>query len=463
VIVTCHQCATQFHLDDAKVPPEGIRVRCSRCKFAFMVESPQQAAVDHGEAVARETRANDPDVAESAGEKDPGESDWEFSVDIDSGAEDEGGDRDAAAAAVDDLLGGVTARGAAPEARPDPHVSREAAFDSSSASGFDADEAAAAYEIDTDSVGHDLGGADVDFAPPTDFDEVDLGGEIGSEPPDDVHADLSIATDSPGEGSEVPAAPPWQDADPIQTAAEPAVEEPPGDASIDGPGDRPRETDAAEAAESADPVTEQPPWAVEAPIDVGGPAPDNAPWWATFARAAAGWASVTGLCVAALALGLFPATPSALPEAAPRRIAGVEAHGLEGRWIDNSIAGPIYVVSGTLRPGADAPTAATALRVYLVDSHGDPVSAESAAIGPPVATRDLREASPRDLRERLERAAPRFAATPLAAADRRPFQAIFERIPPPAAAFVIRVAEDAFAQPPEQGFADLTRATAPTP
>jgi len=35
--------------------------------------------------------------------------------------------------------------------------------------------------------------------------------------------------------------------------------------------------------------------------------------------------------------------------------------------------------------------------------------------------------------------------------------------PPPAAAFVIRVAEDAFAQPPEQGFADLTRATAPTP
>ena len=55
MIVTCQQCATQFYLEDAKVPEAGIRVRCSRCKFAFMVESPQQSEIAHGESVARES------------------------------------------------------------------------------------------------------------------------------------------------------------------------------------------------------------------------------------------------------------------------------------------------------------------------------------------------------------------------------------------------------------------------
>lgn len=37
MIVTCERCDTKFQLDDAKVPPTGARVRCSRCKHAFLV------------------------------------------------------------------------------------------------------------------------------------------------------------------------------------------------------------------------------------------------------------------------------------------------------------------------------------------------------------------------------------------------------------------------------------------
>ena len=59
VIVTCQQCATQFHLDDAKVPESGIKVRCSRCKFAFQVESPEQPSGDHAASVSQAALATD--------------------------------------------------------------------------------------------------------------------------------------------------------------------------------------------------------------------------------------------------------------------------------------------------------------------------------------------------------------------------------------------------------------------
>jgi len=37
VIVTCERCNTRFQLADARVPEGGARVRCSRCKHAFLV------------------------------------------------------------------------------------------------------------------------------------------------------------------------------------------------------------------------------------------------------------------------------------------------------------------------------------------------------------------------------------------------------------------------------------------
>jgi len=99
VIVTCEQCTAQFHLDDAKVPEEGIRVRCSRCKHAFLVESPNRSDLDRAEDLAR-------DALDSAPE-DEIESDWQFNEEVppEQAAATGRDGRDVAEAAVDDLLG----------------------------------------------------------------------------------------------------------------------------------------------------------------------------------------------------------------------------------------------------------------------------------------------------------------------------------------------------------------------
>ena len=43
MIITCEQCSTQFQLDDSRVPAQGVRVRCSRCRHAFFAKPPAPA------------------------------------------------------------------------------------------------------------------------------------------------------------------------------------------------------------------------------------------------------------------------------------------------------------------------------------------------------------------------------------------------------------------------------------
>ncbi len=38
MIVTCDSCQASFKVDDSRVPPDGIKVRCSKCKHVFMVK-----------------------------------------------------------------------------------------------------------------------------------------------------------------------------------------------------------------------------------------------------------------------------------------------------------------------------------------------------------------------------------------------------------------------------------------
>ena len=35
--VTCDACKTIFKVDDSRIPPEGIKVRCSKCQQVFLV------------------------------------------------------------------------------------------------------------------------------------------------------------------------------------------------------------------------------------------------------------------------------------------------------------------------------------------------------------------------------------------------------------------------------------------
>ena len=40
MIVTCASCLTKFSLDDSRIPPQGAKVRCSRCQHVFHVVPP---------------------------------------------------------------------------------------------------------------------------------------------------------------------------------------------------------------------------------------------------------------------------------------------------------------------------------------------------------------------------------------------------------------------------------------
>jgi predicted Zn finger-like uncharacterized protein len=43
MIITCPECLTKFSLDEAKIPEEGIKARCSRCQHVFPVAKPAPA------------------------------------------------------------------------------------------------------------------------------------------------------------------------------------------------------------------------------------------------------------------------------------------------------------------------------------------------------------------------------------------------------------------------------------
>ena len=92
MIITCAECATQFQLEDERVPSSGIRVRCSVCKHAFFVPHPDsldEDSVDPVDRVVAGVLASEPaGVPESAadlGTSDPPagrdgevEESWEF-------------------------------------------------------------------------------------------------------------------------------------------------------------------------------------------------------------------------------------------------------------------------------------------------------------------------------------------------------------------------------------------------
>ncbi len=66
MIVECESCRTRFRLDEARIPATGAKVRCSRCKTAFIVHRPKpqhEAFIE--EVVAEATNPGEPLAPES--------------------------------------------------------------------------------------------------------------------------------------------------------------------------------------------------------------------------------------------------------------------------------------------------------------------------------------------------------------------------------------------------------------
>lgn len=426
MIVTCERCATQFQLDDARVPKQGVRVRCSRCKHAFRVvpggtrsaepaaeaaqaarekgdDSTQDIAgeAQHEAASGLEAGERDPadeprtasgfdaETQPEAGERGPGleseESDWEFNQDV-AGEIEQSPQAD---------LGSDDSKPDPPDAAPAPRSGGRLADDWFGGSAADA---------------------------PLELDDRPRGGSEEAEP--EAHersAPAAAARES------VSAAP--REAAPVLAAETPApqrAEVPTAHGSADELSNDAWDLLAATEEEERAPVETQAP-----PPSRGRFVADAAARllrWLAQGGHALGWAVTLGLFGAGLFAGLAP-QPRVAPHA--ERVAGIEVASAAGRFVDNASAGTLFVVSGVLRNPGPGAADLRPLTVELVDARGNALSVAPLPLHEPVPVSLLREAP-----EATLRALPRLAGE-MRPGEQRLFEALVADLPAQAAAFRI--------------------------
>ncbi len=351
MIVTCEQCSTQFRLDDAKVPETGARVRCSKCKHAFFIQpaskrSDTLAAADLAEEAMRGGR--DEDALE--------DSDWQFNEEAQPPLRTDpapGGGRDAASAAVDDLLGPDPLPAAAPGATAAPPE---------------------ATPLESPELGS-----------PEDWDLLD-------------------------------------ESEPSPSSAIGRVELVP----------RPYHSlEEGHEASADEDLSDR--LAVAAELDR--PGPSGAGRLAGAVAQACGWL-VTSTLIGMLAHGVLRGVLDAPAAATEIEVSGLRAGSLRARWVENAVAGPLYVLSGELRSDR-VRAAGPALAARVVDAQGGTL--QVSPLGPAFDDRALREAEPDQLVQAQQRAARSFAQ--LHPGESFAFQALFSGLPPSAARVLLEAQE----------------------
>ena len=368
MVITCEGCSTRFQLDDARVPAQGIRVRCSRCKHAFLAKPPRAAGDPVVRAVNEALHVDD----------------WQCNHE--SEAPFVGEEPDAARQAVDELP-------ATGDTSPAPVV--EGDPEGFSSAGADVDEDIDVRLEDSAPV---RDSALQKGGPQTTASE--LSGLDLAEP--QVHErDSDVQIDDAGASvAEVPA----------------VLEEAAASGAADGLGSPENwdffasdETPADAAHRSQVPLARialGPP--VEALLQIratAAPDAERPPPMRWLGRAAngAGWTATAGLIALLLQAG-GPRLPAGPETHTP--VAGLELENFGARSLDNAVVGPIHVVEGTLRVPTHGPVSpGVRLVVQLLDADGAVVADDAATLGPVLSESMLREQSPAELRELLERGA----------------------------------------------------------
>ena len=429
MIVTCESCETQFQLDDAKVPEGGIRVRCSRCKHAFFVESPRAPDQERAEVLAREALEQDVSGASSDFGLDDDESDWQFNEDVsaDPSATDE---RNAVRDAVDDLLGDSVPPEPTPQREDD--IGIDLSRDLREPEGFDL----AGSDLDVPDLSAEVG-PDANDESPAESPFADPGAE-------DLHAlgdDASALEPPPSETGPVATEPPGLSGLDAFLADDDSA----SDLGLSEEWDLGEDEPASSGATPIGRITRTVPTDAglapnrrvpdESAFDIDSEVASEAAWIGR-ARAAFGWVCVSLLCAYSAVAGFWPSW-SAHPIAfTSQPVAGFETEAIRGYWIENAAVGPIYIISGRLNAApSQASRQGTQLRIRLLDEAGDVIAVQSAVVGPPIAEQLLRERQLSDLRALQEERALRMAWLPFADGESRPFQAILGDVPSTAVAF----------------------------
>ncbi|MBI5495233.1 MAG: zinc-ribbon domain-containing protein, partial [Deltaproteobacteria bacterium] len=38
--ISCPQCSSQYNVDEKRIPPQGVQIKCPKCLHAFVVQAP---------------------------------------------------------------------------------------------------------------------------------------------------------------------------------------------------------------------------------------------------------------------------------------------------------------------------------------------------------------------------------------------------------------------------------------
>ncbi len=422
VIVTCRKCDTSFQLDESRVPLQGIRVRCSRCKEAFFLEhasaSASPAAKETGgqaagsrdlptpEATTQDRPASTPlaalrlvRVSEEINNED--ENEWEFNHEPVSDSEPS--------------LPAIEGFGA------------DFAEDGSSGLALDETASEASSESEFGSVDDYCGLMEEEPAPAEDALDGMVSPELAVA---SGHADLGrYASQGAAEDLGEPESWDFFDDDALETGGLPG---------ISGDGEAlPGRVAAQEAPDAAAEVAEEPGWQQDFYEPESQPLGRVEELVRRLGRGC-GWFVACGLAGLGLVSGLWSSAESLVSSSPVVEVGPLRVESIRGEWVDTARAGTLFVVSGQLRnAGSGTTRISERLQVALLADDGSHLARAPAPLSAELAPDELRELPAARLAEARKGAEVALARTALERGETLSVQAFFSEIPDDATRFVI--------------------------
>jgi predicted Zn finger-like uncharacterized protein len=369
VIIECESCHTRFRLDDARIPATGAKVRCSRCKTAFLVKRPGATPDQVVEEVFAEATGSGgssapsatEDLFDTSGRGAGGGLGGSSLTDGGEASSDEAWEFDEAPPANANATAAAPKRAAAPApaaAEPAESADPEDSFDTlGSPEGWDL-----------------VGGSAQKLAAEARFEET----AVDSPPP-------SARVRPPRSVAPLPPSRPERSVEYALAAA--ALESPSESTAAPLPG-----------------------W-LAAARNVGQLGIDGGVWIASVA-----------LCSIGLALAFSPRADSGVsPANTLPAVFGDQQLEVTVHRVESGVGGTLAVVRGQL-PESLATREPVRLRASWLDAQGVPLAGASAIVGPPAPREALREQSAGRLQSAAEARALELAAS-------GPFEAVFAELP----------------------------------
>jgi predicted Zn finger-like uncharacterized protein len=461
LIVTCHACDTSFQLDASRVPVQGIRVRCSRCKEAFFLEHPAtsgtQAIHEVAEQAAEAEAVPPPDSTQDLPPSDVVD-DIGDAIDVADVAIDN---------EIDDEADWEFNHDPAPEQSSTPPLEEEPLADAAPIGGSGLELAAdpepepeaLAPVAAADDAG--LTSAEPDGNDESAFGSVDDFSSLMEEDPDQ-QLDESIALEDDSsllDGIDVAEGEAGQNAESGEgeELGEPENWDFFSDQSLEGDGSaaaRPAPAGAAIGRVALQPAGSLSDGSfgssdvVDDEYGEGAAAPNKLMEIARVAGHAVGWALTLGLFAVGVLSGLWPTVQSAVESPQLIELPNVRAESVRGSWVPTARAGTLLEVTGVLRNRTRNPVALDEVfQIALLTADGSRLDVSPAPVGTVLPESQLRELPRNELWSVQSGAAYELSRTQLGAGAEVPFQALFADVPAEATRFAMEAAPARLAGP----------------